>query len=169
MSNEHKDKFIGKEFGDFKVLELIKTRIGDNKTYVCQCMKCGTLRLFRKSDLTKVSRPTRFCECKREENVKRESNDDYYNGTQISKLNPYKKRQENNTSGITGVSKKGNCWQARIQVGGRRCGEIFERKEDAVKARKFAEKVMEHTFRVVKGTRVIRRWDANKNLNHKTG
>jgi hypothetical protein len=45
-----------------------------------------------------------------------------------------------NTSGVSGVTQEGNKWRARIRVGGKHINlGLFDRKEDAVAARVYAE------------------------------
>jgi len=85
------------------------------------------------------------CGCKNKENQSKVSNlkNDYVDGTSLSAVKASRKRNRNNTSGYTGVhwDKERGKWVAQIMPA-RKSHLIgrFDRKSEAIRARKEAEK-----------------------------
>lgn len=113
----------------------------ETKKWKCQC-KCGRY-IEVKSNNLKHNNTLSCGKCKCIEAAQR----DIVAGTRISQIN--KKRNKNNTSGITGVgyNKRKSQWYASITF----CGKTywlgyFHNKEDAAKVRKQAEEKLYGDF-----------------------
>lgn len=135
-----------KEFGFLKVLEYAGKK-NDRAMWKCECKKCGNIVVVAASSLKNGN--TRSCGCLRKEmssktGAKRAAaRKDFVDGTSLSALT--RKTPTNNKSGVKGVffEKKTERWRANIWFKGKShyLGS-FENKEDAIKARKKAEKEM---------------------------
>lgn len=136
----------GKEFGFLKVLE----RAGKKKnqiTWKCKCQKCGNIVIVEGSSLKRGH--TKSCGCLRRETsaktgAKRAAaRKDFVDGTSLSAIT--RKTPNTNKSGVKGVffDKSVKKWRANIWFKGKShyLGS-FINKEDAIKARRTAEKEM---------------------------
>lgn len=120
---------IGDVFG---LLKVINTEIGQDGRiqYICEC-KCGKTITLSGSHLVK----RHSCGC---------MSTDYIPNTnvKVESFTHFGKKTKRNTSGCVGVSWKTDKqkWQARIYFNGK-CKHLgyFDRKEDAIEARKEAE------------------------------
>lgn len=129
--------FIGKRFGKLTVSEYAGKRAGMHR-WLCRC-DCGKETVVGQTLLQ--TGKTRSCGCISTETFL--ENRKLIDGTSISTLETTKtKLRPNNTSGYTGVYKKGNRWIAQIMFKGKLyyLGS-FENIEDAVAARKKGEKM----------------------------
>lgn len=131
-----KNNIIGKKFGRLTVKKYI------HRKWLCIC-DCGNEVEVFKRYLIKGS--VKSCGCFRSDMSRKKISQvrdiDKFNGTKISLLT--KKKQINNTSGITGVywNKERNKWKSIIQLNNKQkfLG-YFDTKKEAIKARKDAEK-----------------------------
>lgn len=139
---------LGKKFGRLTVVENAQ-----RKGYVTCLCECGARLEVRATSLTKTKQPTRSCGCLHRERVReigagniaenskaRIDTDVKYhtNFGVIEREEPHK----NNHSGVKGVwfDKRREMWEAYINVHGRRIHlGRFGNRDDAVKARAFAE------------------------------
>jgi DNA-binding transcriptional MerR regulator len=134
-------KIIGKKFGRLTVLEKTGIRRPSGAyLYRCKC-DCGSEVLVGLSNLKCGG--TKSCGCLfREQSEIVNKRPVYFDGTSISRIKS-PKRAKNNTSGHTGVSfiKRRKKWEAAIYLRGKTIHlGIFDRIEDAIQARKKAEK-----------------------------
>lgn len=137
-------KFIdltGKRFGKLVVIEKAEKK-GKDYLWKCKC-DCGTKKKILGNNLRAgyiVS-----CGCSIKESFKRYKEENFINGTRIDRINSTRKKQVNNTSGITGVyfNKKRKKWIAQIKFKGKvyNLGG-YKDKLEAAKVRKEAEEKM---------------------------
>lgn len=133
---------IGRRFGRLIVINMTDKRTKSGLIiWKCKC-DCGNFKNVNSNNL--LTGNTVSCGCLRKENAKTvlsQANDkDRFKGTKIGLLNA--KISSNNTSGHKGVSLYGarGKWIANITFKGRYIYlGCFEKKEDAIKARKEAE------------------------------
>lgn len=145
---------VGNKIGKLKVLDK---KIDNNKRsyYYCKC-ECGTEKWIRSDVLRKAT----SCGCIRNEKSKNNKNlinahleKNIIDGTNISIINT-DKTNASNKSGIKGVSwnSKRNKWVAQIGFKSKiyNLGR-YDKKEDAIKARKEAEERLHKKFLKEKG------------------
>jgi hypothetical protein len=138
----------GQIIGKWKVGKRI---VGKNKKsyFECECLNCGTIRLVKGSALTSGSSKSCGCMiksqdaiCKRKQTLKEKNI--MVDHTSVSLLKKICKGElmSNNTSGCTGVSKKGNRWTAEIRYKGvyHYLG-LWDTYEEAVAARRKGEEL----------------------------
>lgn len=132
---------VGKRFGRLTVLAYEGKRNGMHR-WRCRC-DCGRETVVGQTLLQ--SGKTKSCGCLRKEQIR--NNLQLEEGTSVTILEANKKRTiASNTSGYTGVYRKKNtgCWIAQIGFKNKMyyLGS-FEKKEDAVTARKQSEEIYE--------------------------
>jgi hypothetical protein len=130
----------GQRFGRLTALERVGKSITKQTTYRWRCRcDCGKTIVATLNSLT--SGRTQSCGCLQREAVKSL----YMDGTAPVKLQESKRPRKSNTSGITGVwyDKRRKKWVAEIMLRKRKhfIGR-FNSKEEAAKARIWAEKVL---------------------------
>lgn len=139
---------LEKTFGRLTVIG-----VGKRKGYVlCRCT-CGNQKEIRATSLTKTKYPTRSCGCIQKEfarnagtssiesNSKKQIATNMYFNTNFQVIES-DKAPSNNTSGCKGVSfdSSRGLWAAYISVHGKRIHlGRYANKDEAIKARKFAE------------------------------
>lgn len=144
---------LGKKFGRLTVVGT-----ADKKGYVvCQC-ECGKRKEIRATSLTKTYQPTRSCGCIHAEivskvgaaniasNSKTRIECDIRFNTNFGVIEQ-DKPPKNNRTGKKGIwfDKSRNKWEAYISVHGKRIHlGRFEKREDAEKARNYAEEEYFH-------------------------
>ena len=129
--------FIGKRFGKLTVSAYAGKRAGMHR-WRCLC-DCGKETVVGQTLLQ--TDKTRSCGCISLETLR--DNLKLIDGTSVALLEASKKKvRTNNTSGYTGVYKKGNGWSAQIRFKGKTyCLGTFADLEDAVAARKKGERM----------------------------
>ena len=141
----------GKRFGKLVARKRLDVKRGSSYLWECEC-DCGNTTQVSASALR--SGNTNSCGCLRKTTMK-ETLDKcgtvaehvtYVQGTCIEKIER-KGTQRNNTSGYNGVQARGNRWVAVIGFQGKHyyLG-IYNRLEDAVRARKAAEERLYGSF-----------------------
>lgn len=143
------EKYLGQHFGALEVVKLCGTEkyAGHKKFFVeCKCGKCGSIKKYPLNRLISNPSPVQCIDCSRSiaaKNVKTYREGMSLNGTKVSSLVKRKNglTNINNTSGCNGVSRSGEKWRAYIILKRKQyyLG-TFDRFEDAVAARKEAEK-----------------------------
>lgn len=146
------EDIINKKFGRLTVLEKIgsKNRVS---IYKCKC-ECGNFTEVVRTNL--LSGDIKSCGCLKNEFYKNELNNQIkkyqVDGTNIARLKS-SNLSKTNKSGVTGVSQKKNGkWLAQI-VFKRKAYNLgtYEKKEDAINARKEAEEKLHKEFLREKG------------------
>ena len=145
----NKIDLTGKRFGRLTVLKSVPLehpeKGGTVNGWLCRC-DCGNEKIVTPSHLLRGG--TMSCGClSLEKNAARTNPEGRnilgrYNGTVVSLIDPKRKLNSNNTSGVKGVYWNGrdNTWVARISVQGRRIYlGSYAKLDDAVAARKAAE------------------------------
>lgn len=141
LSHPPRKELVGKRFGMLTVLEYAGKRDGMHR-WKCKC-DCGNETIVGQTLLQ--SGKTKSCGCLQRECIK--DNLCLVAGTSVTKLERMKNRTiSTNTSGHTGVyrQKKTGKWVAQIGFRNKRyyLG-TYEKKEDAIQARKCGERMHE--------------------------
>lgn len=143
------EKYLGQHFGALEVVKLCGTEkyAGHKMFFVeCRCEKCGSIKKYPLHRLISNSSPVQCINCSRciaAKNVKAYREEMSLNGTKASSLVKRKNglTNKNNSSGCNGVSRSGGKWRAYITLKReQKYLGTFDRLEDAVAARKEAEK-----------------------------
>lgn len=144
----------GMQFGRLVVVKKLEEKKGNRRLWLCSC-SCGNQ--IKTSADALLSGTTRSCGCLRTENarkIQREYSPDMrlhlVDGTSIERIervSDSRKIQKNNSSGHTGVQKRGSRWAAVITFKKKNyfLG-YYDRYEDAVKAREEAEEELYGSF-----------------------
>lgn len=135
-TNQFKKNLIGKKFGKLTVLKETGKKHECYK-YLCKC-DCGNIKEVTSHSL--ISGETQSCGCLIKEAARQNGCIDKYSNTRISCLSS--KLSKLNKSGFKGVcwSKRSKKWYANIGFRKKHiCLGYFDKKEDAIKARKEAE------------------------------
>lgn len=136
----------GRRFGKLTVLRPAED-IGGKTAWVCRC-GCGQETVVRTDSLQ--SGHTRSCGCRRAAAAELlRARLTYVDGTCVEELIKNRKARRNNTSGITGVEwiPGRQQWKAGICFKGKRYHlGYYRHMEEAVKARKGAEKNLHDSF-----------------------
>ena len=140
----NKDKALkintGEIYGRLRVVRVLDQRINGSIAYECEC-ECGNVTRVGGAYLK--SGHTKSCGCLNDEQRNRHYSvhikSSLVEGTNLLALKS-KKLKENNTSGVTGVSrrktKSGDRWDAKIGFQGKTIHlGSFTNKEDAIRAR----------------------------------
>ena len=131
----------GQVFGKLTAVERLEERNISHWLWLCKC-QCGNYTKVPINFLT--GGHTKSCGCARREKNKwkPEKHPEYFEGTNIKKI-AQDKPFSNNTSGVRGVHHwGGGRWVARIGFKNKRINlGLFDSFEDAVKARREAEKL----------------------------
>lgn len=132
----------GRKFGELKVVKLSDKR-GNNNTLLWEC-KCSCGNIIYLQGYSLIHGHYKSCGCrrteKREAGVKEYLKNDMVDGTRKSAL--HAKLHKSNKSGYKGVmwDKHKNKWRAYIGFKGKQINlGYYEKKDDAIKARKQAE------------------------------
>ena len=126
----------GLKFGKLTAVESIGKDARGRYYWLCKC-DCGNETKARLSAL--MIGDKKSCGCLAQEKRPRCDNPILYEGTNIAQITQDKLRS-NNTSGVTGVSQSKGKWIAHIGLRGKIiCLGTYEKKEDAIKARREAE------------------------------
>lgn len=128
----------GNRYGELIVVQRCKENNKHNiPQWECKC-NCGNTKIINGSDLK--SGYYKSCGCKKYEGFKKHIDQDKREGTRLTALHMTKGKR--NKSGVKGVCKhRGNKWRAYIGFKGKQINlGVYEDKEDAIKARKQAEK-----------------------------
>lgn len=148
---KHKD-LTGVKFGRLTVLEDLGKI---DKQYFCKCQcECGNIKIIKSKLL--ISKHTKSCGCLADESVinnqrlafKKFKEKYLVEGTSLS-LIKREKPIKSNKSGVTGVSwdKQREKWVAQIIFKGKHYNlGRYDNKEDAIKARKYAEEKLHKEF-----------------------
>lgn len=141
----------GQRFGKLVAVRRLDEKKGSNWMWLCQC-DCG--QEIKATTNALLSGNTKSCGCKRIEALQRTVRQHgtvvnhvrLVDGTCVEKLE-HKGLQRNNTSGYTGVQKRGCKWIAIITFKGKvyHLGS-YSNIEDAARARKQAEERLFSTF-----------------------
>lgn len=128
----------GKEYGFLKVIKRTENRSSKGSImWQCECTNCG--RLIERSEDALVYGHNISCGCRREEQgEKLRQYLHFYHGTCLEFLQ--RKQRVDNTSGHTGIYKRGKSYRASIMFMGKKhyLG-AFQKIEEAISARKAAE------------------------------
>lgn len=137
----------GQTIGYWKVGDRV---IGKNKKsyFECTCTRCGKTRTVKGSALTSGASKSCGCtvhskEAKEKRIITMRENKDLRDGTSVPLIHKITRGEliSSNTSGCTGVSKKGNGWVAEIIYKGEyHYLGYYSGFQEAVMARKTAEK-----------------------------
>ena len=125
----------GRRFGRLTVLEPLEKRASDRSiNWRCRC-DCGKELVASSNNL----RQNHYSSCGCMQITNAQNSKTFVDGTCVEILLS-EKIPTNNTSGCKGVYRNGNKWQAYINYAGKRqfLGK-YDRKEDAIRARKSAE------------------------------
>jgi len=126
----------GQRFGKLIAIEHIGKDGGGRNCWRCKC-DCGNETKAKISSL--MNGDKKSCGCLAQEQRPNRNNPILFDGTNIAHITQDKLRS-NNTSGVTGVSKSKGKWIAHIGLRGKViCLGTYEKKEDAVRARRVAE------------------------------
>lgn len=152
LQREKFQDLTGKTFGKLFVMERDMQKSA-GVYWICRC-ECGNIKSIKGSQLTKKSKPTISCGCEQRrisrktgkrtiiKNNQKHLDENMRYNTNLQMITS-QKLCSNNKSGVTGVSfdKTRQKWTAHIQCHGKKIflGR-FESIDDAVKARKTAEK-----------------------------
>ena len=131
----------GQRFGSLTAIQPVQMRDTDNSVrWLCRC-SCGSYTTVSSNKLR--TNHTKSCGCQKLSLIKAAKT--FIDGTCVEVLLSNKIRA-NNTSGHTGVAKKGKKWQAYLTYGKKQhqLG-VYASKEEAIQARERAEhRVKEH-------------------------
>lgn len=152
----------GEKFGKLKVIKFLGLNHNHRAMWECEC-ECGNIKIYDLQDLKR----NKSCGCERYKTEK------YISASRENQKQAFKSYSEkyiidntniciikndtpqsNNTSGIKGVSwsKSRNKWVAQIQFKGKKYNlGRYDKKEDAMKARKEAEEKLHKQFLRDKG------------------
>lgn len=148
-----KTDLTGKKFNNLKVIESIGEGNGYNEKWLCQC-ECGNKIVLTRKQID--GKKIKSCGCKiyesQLENQKKAfekfKEDNLVDGTSIVAISR-NKPISTNTSGVTGVSwiNSRQKWQSQIVFKGKTYNlGRYDKKEDAIKARKEAEQKLFGAF-----------------------
>ena len=150
-ANSHAINLQGQRIGMLTVLEPVPERGTDGSVkWLCRC-NCGRY-LVQSSNKLRMGRSV-SCGC--QTGIAAREAKTYIDGTCLE-IMLSETISKNNTSGIRGVAKKRDRWQAYINYGGRRIPlGNFDTKERAAEVRREAEqKIREHLEGLLNETRV---------------
>lgn len=157
------DDLSGKTFGHLKVICLSRND-GRRTFYECKC-DCGKIIIVNRDSLTSGA----TISCGHIQKIRSKENTEIVKQYFVNDTNVYaakgKKILKNNTSGITGVYKYKSRWRAEITFQKKRyfLG-IYDKIEDATKARKIAENKLHGDFLKWFAEEFPERWEKmNKN------
>ena len=147
MRTPHSTKRLdltGQRFGLLTVVERVES-IGNRTAWLCRC-DCGGERVVKTMHLREGK--VTSCGCAKAARDANALGLHYVDGTCVEMLRKNTLRH-NNKSGVTGVDWRPHCrrWQASIMFKGTRHNlGMYERFDDAVKARKEAEALYYESF-----------------------
>jgi len=140
-SKERALDLTGQKFGHLTVIEPVQKRDADGSVrWICRC-ECGEYTMVSSSHLR--AGHTKSCGCRNVPLLI--TTKTFVDGTCVEILLSSKIRK-NNSSGRTGVARKGKKWQAYMTYGKKQHSlGTYDSKEDAIRARECAEsRVKDH-------------------------
>ena len=140
-------EYIGKKYGELTVIDDLGSSLKKGryrKTFICEC-SCGNIKKLSGEHV--IYGEINSCGHLQIESASEQiqsimKRDLVEKGTNLNLINPENELRKNNTSGKTGVYffKNQKKWMARIMIKGEdKYLGMFDRKEDAIKARLKAE------------------------------
>lgn len=148
---KNRKDILGRRFGKLTVTGRLDEKKGSNYMWLCRC-DCG--REIKATANSLLSGNTKSCGCRRVDAIRQTVETHgtvadhvrLVDGTCVEKLE-HKGLQRNNTSGYTGVQKRGSRWIALITFKGKvyHLG-TYTNIEDAARARRQAEEQLFGTF-----------------------